>query len=324
MIERDKQKKKQVTIGFTGFWKGFDPNNNYFLDILKKYYEVRISDDPDYLFCSVFNNRFIYNEKAVRILYTGEYQIPDFNLFDYAMGFDYISFEDRYCRVPLYLLYDSSLLEKALKRGGMRNKPVYRDKFCSFVYSNKRADPIREEFFKRLNKVKNVESGGGYLNNIGYKVNDKIDFESQFRFSMAFENSAYPGYITEKVLQGFAAGTIPIYWGDLRANLTLNPNAYINLNECVSIDEAISLITEIDNDRERFLSMLSAKPFVSDSMMSDQKKECEAFLKHIFDMPLEESFRRNRSMWGNNYALFIKRYTKVNEKLRKFKDIFRK
>ena len=34
-----------------------------------------------------------------------------------------------------------------------------------------------------------------------------------YNFTIAFENSDYPGYITEKIIHAFIAGTIPLYWG---------------------------------------------------------------------------------------------------------------
>ncbi|CAJ99309.1 alpha (1,3)-fucosyltransferase fragment 2 [Helicobacter acinonychis str. Sheeba] len=34
--------------------------------------------------------------------YTGENEVPNFNLFDYAIGFDGLDFKERYLRMPLY------------------------------------------------------------------------------------------------------------------------------------------------------------------------------------------------------------------------------
>lgn len=46
--------KKEIKINFKYFWGGFDPENNFFTNILRKYYKVIISDNPDYLFYSVY------------------------------------------------------------------------------------------------------------------------------------------------------------------------------------------------------------------------------------------------------------------------------
>jgi hypothetical protein len=47
-------KKKTIRINFRYFWGGFDPENNFLTNILKKEYNVIISENPDYMFYSVY------------------------------------------------------------------------------------------------------------------------------------------------------------------------------------------------------------------------------------------------------------------------------
>ena len=47
-------KKKVIKIGFRYFWEGLDPEDNFFTNLLRKKYEVVISNEPDYLFYSVY------------------------------------------------------------------------------------------------------------------------------------------------------------------------------------------------------------------------------------------------------------------------------
>ncbi len=314
---------KTIKLNFCGFWTGFNPDDNFFTNLLRKYYPVEISEDPDYLFCSVFSNDYIYNEKAVRIFYTGECVTPDFNLVDYAMGFDHLTFGDRYCRVPLYILYGEDYADRVIKRGGQRENPVYREQFCSFVYSNSQADPMREEFFHKLNSRLHVDSGGKYLNNVGGPVKDKYEFEGKHRFSIAFENYSYPGYVTEKVMDSFAAGTIPIYFGDPEIDKTLNPESYICMKNHDDIDKAIDRILEINDDKEKLFYMLSQSPFKDEAHFRRQNDECIAFIKSIFDRPINEAFRRNRGMRGKNYEKILKRYSKADKTLHRVRDALR-
>jgi hypothetical protein len=44
-------------------------------------------------------------------------------------------------------------------------------------------------------------------------VFDKVATLSKYRFALCFENTAFPGYVTEKIFDCFAAGCIPIYLG---------------------------------------------------------------------------------------------------------------
>ena len=44
-------------------------------------------------------------------------------------------------------------------------------------------------------------------------TDNKLQTLRNYNFVIAFENSDYPGYITEKVIDAFKAGTVPLYWG---------------------------------------------------------------------------------------------------------------
>ena len=86
-----------------------------------------------------------------------------------------------------------------------------RKKFCAAVISNyKFTDGFRINFIKELSKYKKVDMGGAFNNNIGYQVKNKIKFLSSYKFSIAMENSEGQNYISEKIVDSFFAGTIPI------------------------------------------------------------------------------------------------------------------
>lgn len=42
---------------------------------------------------------------------------------------------------------------------------------------------------------------------------DKHELLSCYKFTIAYENTAYPGYVTEKVIDAIVAGSIPVYMG---------------------------------------------------------------------------------------------------------------
>ena len=46
---------------------------------------------------------------------------------------------------------------------------------------------------------------------------------------MAYENSSYPYYSTEKLMDAFLVGSMPIYWGDPKIEQDWNPKAFINV-----------------------------------------------------------------------------------------------
>jgi Glycosyltransferase family 10 (fucosyltransferase) C-term len=58
---------------------------------------------------------------------------------------------------------------------------------------------------------------------------EKFDVLKNYRFNLCPENSAYPGYVTEKIPEAFMADALPISWVDTNATVDFNPEAYINL-----------------------------------------------------------------------------------------------
>ena len=92
-----------------------------------------------------------------------------------------------------------------------------------------------------------------------------IDEYSNFKFVIAMENCEKKGYITEKLLQAFISGSIPIYWGDhIGAKTIFNPNAFICIRDFNSYDECINYILNMsDKDVENMLK----EPMFSDNII---------------------------------------------------------
>ena len=293
---------RRFKIAFTDFWDNFNPNDNVFVRILSRLGEVELSDQPDYLFYSSFGNNHLFYD-CIKIFYTGENQAPDFNLCDYALGFERLDFGDRYLRLPHGYLYEGDMA--AMERKHLLDPVQWRarrDGFCAFVCSNNNSSPERGVFFDRLSAYKPVASGGRYRNNVGGPVADKRAFLEGYRFSIAFENCSHPGYNTEKIVQAFAAGTIPIYWGDPLIAETYNPEAFVNCHDYGSWDEVVAAVDAIERDPARQLAMLQA-PALRDPEASGERmmQRLEAFLTAIFSQPLEGAKRYSRDYWGLRY-----------------------
>lgn len=278
---------KEIRIDVVDWW---DDNfeDNYFIHFLSKYYKVVRSKDPDYLLCSCFGyEHFKYD--CVKIFFTGENITPDFNLYDYALGFDYMDFETRYLRYPLFLIspYNEALKLAEQKHIFGNSQEMLNRGFCSFVVSNGDCvDPIREKFFDEMSKIDFVASGGGFRNNIGKRVENKIDFLRQYKFNIAFENSQGRGYCTEKLIEAFAAQTVPIYWGDLSLldNNFVNPKSYINISTFSCIQEALGYIQEIDKNNELYLSILQEPAFFQSDIQEYYENKLVSFFKDIFSL----------------------------------------
>ena len=250
--------RPSIKINFVDFYTGFNKEDNEFIDILSLHYNVELSNRPDFVFYSCFGYEHLkYN--CVRIFFTGECFTPDFNECDYAIGFDRLSFGDRYIRIPLYNLFQyKKVYHQIINRSRITEEELHnKDGFCSFVYSNCFAQDERTKFFQLLNQYKKVNSGGRYMNNIGGAVHDKCKFQSKHKFVIAFENTSYPGYCTEKLVDAFAARAIPIYYGDPQVAEDFNADAFINVHSFISMEEVIKRIKELDNNDNKYLAVVN-------------------------------------------------------------------
>jgi hypothetical protein len=165
-------------------------------------------------------------------------------------------------RLPLWALYiDWWGKSEGIKIARLIEQRTYerRHKFCNFIYSN--SVSLRNEIFIKLSMMQHVDSYGGVLNNMGYRAADKLQVLHQYRFTLAFENQFSSGYVTEKLLQPLACGSIPIYWGAPEALTDFNPNAFINAGSFDSIQDLIMHVLTIDKNEDMLRRMLEAPIF---------------------------------------------------------------
>jgi hypothetical protein len=159
--------------------------------------------------------------------------------------------------------YDEDLLalDKRFKwvpaMGSWINKPGIRkkDKFCSMVVSEKTLTPqqkFRVNFASRHSEK--IDLFGGLVRKIDYKE-EALD---RYMFSVAIENDTCDTYFTEKILDCFATGCIPIYLGTSKVSEFFDGDGIIfiedeNLPE-ISIDLYMSKREAVLNNLEKVLS----------------------------------------------------------------------
>ena len=291
---------KKIRIRFVDYFANFNPEKTWIYLWLQEHgYEVELSDKPDYLVFSVFGEEHLKYNDCVKIFWTGECQTPDFNLCDYAIGFDHIEFGDRYLRYPLYYTYNVKAFEQMERKHLLTEEEIAAKKdFCAFVCSNGRAAEQRVAFFNALNAVRRVDSGGKLLNNVGAPVADKMAFQASHRFAIAFENTSYPGYTTEKIVEAYASGCIPIYYGDPLITRDFNPKSFVNCADYGSFDEVVKRVIEIDDNPELLRQYLCAPALNDGEMRRKAGERMDVFLENIFSQDKHRAMRYNRTYWG--------------------------
>lgn len=314
---------KKVKIAFVDGYHGFKPEDSFLYGFLTERFGAELSDDPDYLLCQPFGFSHLKYEKPVKIFFTGENVFPDFNYYDYAIGFDHLDFGDRYLRVPLYAVRapfkDFRNLESLPSKEQLLDR-----RFCSFVVSNGQgAHPIRQKFFEELSRYKPVDSGGRYMNNIGGPVEDKQSFVRAHKFNIAFESSSYPGYVTEKIMDAYAGWSVPIYWGDPMIDTDFRSGSFIKVRDEDDIKRAIDEVVRLDTNDDLYLKMCLGECLSMPSRNYIDEMEC--FFRTIFAQDLNVA--RRRAEFGYNgtfYRNAIKKAFAAKETLERPKRIIGK
>jgi GR25 family glycosyltransferase involved in LPS biosynthesis len=140
---------------------------------------------------------------------------------------------------------------------GLAKAREQRRKFCAFVVSNP-SNPVRNAAFHWLSAYKPVDSAGRLFNNVGDAIFagagggggelKKMEFFSNYKFALTYENSAGRGYTTEKYLHAKAAGCVPIYWGDPAFERDFDAGGCIDAREVRTPEELVSLVRRVDED----------------------------------------------------------------------------
>lgn len=154
-----------------------------------------------------------------------------------------------------------------------KNKNINREYLLSYCARNKTKERTKfMELFidKTLNKDKIICLGSCTFPECKHKKIDNyrspslvlVDEYSKSTFVLAMENTCKKGYITEKLLQAFISGSIPIYWGDDDyAKKIFNPKAFISINDYNNFEECIDYILNLKP--EEIESMLKEPMFVN-------------------------------------------------------------
>ena len=287
-----RRRKKIVLYSVDLF--SIDYHKMWLKNLLKDKFIIKFDkNNPDYLLYNVFGSEHLnqkYNN-SIKIAILTENKIPDFNEADYTIGHYHINYLDRYFKFSIFL-WQNLNNKFFLQRRNFINS-FKRINFCAALISNNiSTDGFRLKFINELNKYKKVDMGGKYNNNIGKSVINKIEFLTSYKFSIAMENSEGDGYISEKIVESFLAGTIPIYYGDYMIDEYINPNSFILIKSEKDILKKIEYIKKIDQNNTLYKNLLNEKILLDNNIQKNHQKELKDFLYNIFQQDKSKAFRK--------------------------------
>jgi hypothetical protein len=272
-----------IRVKFDELYSGFNTSDNFFTRHLSAKYKVEISENPDFYFFThpLFGSKNYLKYKCHHIFFGCENIRADWNICDYVFDSDFYENNPRQKRWPLWAYWPLEKINKEKCFKTLNDKK----KFCCMVVSNPNCKE-RNDFFHELSKYKKVDSGGRFLNNTGLPVENKMEFIKDYKFVIAFENSSYPGYTTEKLIEPFLVNSIPIYWGNPVVGKDFNTKSFINIEDVSQFDGAIKKIIELDNDDEKYLAMLNQPCFVNNKIPDEFSNES---IQQFFDYIIQDS-----------------------------------
>ena len=263
----------KIKIAIEDVWvKKEDVFRDDFFNLLLTHFDVELSEEPDVLFYSVFgdDHKKTKYKNCLKVFYTGENVKPDYSVCDYAFTFE--PTDNRNFQLPNFSRFKSfqflrqNRYPEALRH--LREKPKI--KFCNFIYSNSRADE-RKQFFELLSTYKHVDAPGEVMNNmvkLGHGYEPKVEFMSDYKFTIAFENESALHYTTEKIFHAFLVKSIPIYWGNEAVATLFNPEAFINVHDFDSFESAMEYVKNVDQHEGLYNRYLRSSPIPKSSYLS--------------------------------------------------------
>lgn len=278
---------KTVKIAYSNMWGSSSAfHAGYIADCfpcLRPHFRFELSSSPEFVFHSVYGYLQNRDSRGAHFVYAGEpgdhFGLgPQVEPGVYRAGFfrwgitcsaDEPSVNHRY--MPQGLLHLNLFNDGVASLIRKPDSPLPRKEFfCDFIYSNGNSR-YRVDFFHALSRYKRVEScghvernnqalAGAAYSKQGYLI--KQAFQARCKFSIAMENTVFPGYNTEKLTDPLVARSVPIYWGDPAVERFFNPKAFINVQSFPSVEAAIEHIIAVDKDDALYQAYLLEPPFV--------------------------------------------------------------
>jgi hypothetical protein len=246
------------------FWDGaFDGD---FFDFFFRacFGDIDYSSNPhtaDLIVTSVFGNTQTDPNKTLAFI--GENVRPSFVGYSRSLSFDWDTYGGRNLRLPLWYArlawpgfvqnprkpnshnhgYEDLISIDSLTKGRTLDLSQ-KTKFCAMVAGN--PEGLRINLYNSISKYKQVD---GYGNMFGNSLRtSKFDILPEYKFCLCPENSVYDGYTTEKLVDAYAGGCVPIYSGDLSVVRAFNIKAFLNYQETLNMDRFVNFIKNVDTD----------------------------------------------------------------------------
>jgi hypothetical protein len=126
----------------------------------------------------------------------------------------------------------------------------------------------RDQYFRELMRHIPIDSYGKFLRNKSLAEDlgpqSKIQTIPRYKFTLAFENSFGPDYVTEKFFQPLASGSVPVYLGAPNIeDFAPGEHCFINVADFPEPKALAAYLTAVGNDKAAYQAYFAwkEKPF---------------------------------------------------------------
>lgn len=205
-------------------------------------------------------------------LYYGDYRLK---YVDLAMGFGE-SDEDKYLRFPYWILttFDPCSSENDIVKRIKEINSFRYEKYDECVLINKHDKKgTRNMIYQDIKAVLNIKCAGPWNNNTdelwNKYNNDKLLYLKRFKFNICPENDNTVNYVTEKLLDAFICGCIPLYYGAFNNPEPglINKDAVIFWNNNGKNEDNIKLVKDLNNSDKLY------NDFINQTKLTDKAAE---------------------------------------------------
>jgi hypothetical protein len=229
---------------------------------------VHSPHDADVIISSVFGRT--ETDSAKTIMYIGENVRPNYMGYNHSLSFDHDTYGGRNFRLPLWwsrLAWDG-FTQKPRKQNshnhgyedlisidsltnGRTLDLSQKTKFCAMIAGN--PEGLRVNLYNSLNKYKPVDGYGLMFGNSLRQ--SKFDILPEYKFCLCPENSVYDGYVTEKLIDAYAGGCVPIYSGTLEVSRDFNEYAFLNYQRLIDMHHFVDSISFFDTNTKLYQNL---------------------------------------------------------------------
>jgi hypothetical protein len=249
-----------IKIGFETSGECFFETNTYEKIIKKLFKNIEISntENADLIIKAPLAGDTWNKEKKPYIYWSGENRNVPFSNYHtkYLQLSTLISDDPNVLYIP-YCIESNNIYKDRI------NKNLNREFSLGYCASNNVHN--REVIFSKFVEwfgPKNCRSFGSCYGNYietqcitggGYRGDSIIYNFCKCKFVLALENSKGNGYITEKIINAFYSGAIPIYWGSSNINEFFNKEAFINIDDFDNIDQCVQYVINLSDEKREYM-----------------------------------------------------------------------